>query len=145
MELKQILVVAGEPELFKIIRANNKGIVAEGIISKKTKQIFTFQRVNSLEDIAIYTENGETPLKEVFKIMYNSLNKQKAIDHKSSPEKLKEFFDKVFPNYDKQKFLDGAMKKVVKWYNMLIEANSMEELLAEKEPQQQIENSNEKE
>ena len=139
MDLKKIITVSGEPELFMLVNSNPKGIIVEGIESQKRKQIFSYQRINSLEDIAIYTQTGEVPLKEVFVRMYKYLEGQKAIDSKSTKDQLTEFFDKFFPEYDKERFLDGAMKKVVKWYNMLIAKGLVDD--KEPEAEEQTENN----
>lgn len=138
MDLKKIITVSGESELFMLINSNPKGIIVEGIESQKRKQIFSYQRINSLEDIAIYTQTGEVPLRDVFVRMYKHLEGKKAIDHKSPKDQLTEFFDKFFPEYDKERFLDGAMKKVVKWYNMLLDKG----LVDDKEPENQEQTEN---
>ena len=141
MDLKKIITVSGEPELFLLINSNPKGIIVEGIESQKRKQIYSYQRINSLEDIAIYTQTGEVPLKEIFVRMYKHLEGQKAIDSQSTKDQLAEFFESFFPEYDKERFLDGAMKKVVKWYNMLVAKGLVDD--KEPETEEQIENKTE--
>lgn len=76
-------------------------------------------RITTLADISIYTEEGETKLKEVFLKMKEVLGDADAPGSKSSPEELKAFFGKALPDYDRDRFYVSHMKKVVDWYNLL--------------------------
>ena len=54
----------------------------------------------------------------------------KAVAKNSSS--LHEFFDKVLPNYDRDRVYDTDIKKVISWYNLLVEAG-FEKFVEEKE------------
>ena len=45
----------------------------------------------------------------------------KAISHKESGEKLASFFAEVLPNYDDERVYTSNIKKVIQWFNLLIE------------------------
>ncbi len=121
MDLKKILTVSGKPDLFEVISNTAKGIIVESIVTKKRTQVFAHQRVNSLEDIAVYTEDGEIPLKEVFVKIYKKENGGQAISHSADAAEIKKYFEEFFPEYDREKVKFSAMKRILKWYNMLNE------------------------
>ena len=94
-------------------------MIAESFITGRRSVFGPQARVSSLSDISIYTDNGETPLKEVFLKMKEELGDNEAPEPKSEASVLKAFFDKVLPGYDEDRFYTSHMKKVVGWYNML--------------------------
>lgn len=66
----------------------------------------------------------EIPLKDVFtKIKENEDGGKIADEHKSNNKKLFSFFETVLPTYDKEKVYASDIKKIVNWYNLLIENN----------------------
>jgi len=121
MELKKILSVSGQPDLFKIIKNTNKGIIVESILTQKRTQVFAHQRINSLGDIAVYTNDGEISLTEVFQKIYKKEEGKNAISHKEDTQKIKDYFDDFFPEYDRDRVKLSDMKRILKWYNTLNE------------------------
>ena len=85
--------------------------------------VFNTERVVSLGDISIYTDDdSEIKLSEVFENIKKEY-KGKAVD--ISPKKASEadivaFFEKILPNYDRDRVRVNDMRKVLAWYNMLI-------------------------
>ena len=67
MDLKEILSISGHSGLYKYISQARNGIIVEGIEDKKRMNAFAHYKVSSLNDIAIFTDEGEVPLKKVFK------------------------------------------------------------------------------
>ena len=145
MDLKKILTVAGQPDLFEIIKNTNRGIIVESIITKKRTQVFANQRVNTLEDIAVFTIDGEIPLKEVFLKFYKALDGKPTISHKSDPGEIKNFFEEYFPEYDKDRVKFSDMKKILKWYNMLLEHGYIDDKEEEDEKKDTEKEENNKE
>ena len=76
-------------------------------------------RITTLEDIAIYTDEGEFKLKEVFLSINKALEGKEAPTSKSSEAEIKALFDKAVPNYDSERFYFSHMKKILDWYNEL--------------------------
>lgn len=132
MDLKKIITISGQPDLFELVSNTHKGIIVESILTKKRQQAFASQRVNSLEDIAVFTEDGEITLSEVFVKMYKYTEGKQAPDHKSSGAEIKTFFEDFFPEYDKDRVKFSAMKRILKWYNMLNEHGFIDDKPAEK-------------
>ena len=83
-------------------------------------------KITTMEDISIYTGDGETKLRVVFEKMRDALSSEAAPTSKASADELKEFFGKVLPDYDRDRFYVSHMKKVVDWYNILRQYASLD-------------------
>jgi hypothetical protein len=118
-EFKEILAISGYSGLFKYISQGRNGIIVEGIEDKKRMNAYAHYKVSSLDDIAIFTDSEEVPLKKVFKIINDTLNGGQALDPKSDKSDLIDFFKKIVPNYNKEKVYVSDIKKVISWYNIL--------------------------
>lgn len=125
-DLQQILSVTGEPGLFRYVSQARNGMIAESIVTGRRMVFGPHAKVSSLSDISIYTEDGETPLKDVLLKMREVLGEDSAPDQKSDTKVLKEFFDKALPGYDGDRFYPSHMKKVVNWYNLLRQYASLD-------------------
>lgn len=123
MNLKEIMAIAGKPGLYKMIAQAKNGIVVESIIDQKRLQAFTHDKVSTLEEISIYTESGDKPLKEVLQVMFEKLDGKPAPDNKADANKTKQFFGEMLPDYDKERVYVSHMQKIISWYNLLLEHN----------------------
>ncbi len=119
MNLKDILSISGQSGLFKYISQGRQGIIVESFEDKKRTCVYTTQKVTTLEDISIYSDDKEVPLADVFKTIFDREKGGETINHKSSPEELKKYMTEILPNYDKEKVYVSDIKKVVQWYNLL--------------------------
>jgi len=122
--LNKILAIAGKPGLYKFVSKGNKMIIIETIDNyKKRMPAHSTDRIVALSDVSIYTDDDkEIPLSKVFeniKSIYNS--KPVELHHKkATQEEIEDFFIKVLPNYDKDRVHSADMRKVLSWYNILI-------------------------
>jgi hypothetical protein len=117
--LKGILSVSGQSGLFKLVAESKNNIIVESLETHKRIPVHSTAKVSALEDIAIYTENGDVPLKDVFKSISQKENGGAAISPKASDYELKAYFEKVVPEYDKDRVYISDIKKVLSWYNAL--------------------------
>jgi hypothetical protein len=124
--LQKILSIAGQPGLFRFVAQAKAGVVAESIVNGKRNMFGMNARLTSLADISIYTVEEEMPLIKVLEKMKEHLGQDNAPEAKSKPEILKSFFDNVIPNYDQDRFYVSHMKKVVEWYNLLKQHESLD-------------------
>lgn len=122
MEFSKIISVAGKPGLFQVISQSKNAIIAESLSDKKRLAINATQNVSLLENIAIYTYEEDIPLLDVFKAISEKTEGKKAISHKESGNKLASFFTEVLPNYDDERVYTSNIKKVIQWFNLLIES-----------------------
>ncbi len=118
-DLTKILSISGQSGLFNYISQARTGAIVESLADKKRSCFGMNSRITTLADISIYTDEGETKLKEVFLKMKAVLGDADAPTSKSAPEELKTFFEKALPDYDRNRFYVSHMKKVVDWYNAL--------------------------
>ncbi|MCQ2607314.1 MAG: DUF5606 domain-containing protein [Bacteroidales bacterium] len=118
--LKDILSISGQSGLFKLVAQSSRSIIVESLETGKKIPVYFSSKVSALEDIAIYTEDEEVPLAEIFEKIYKMENKgQTSISSKSTNEDIKDYFGDVLPNYDKERVYVSDMKKVLNWYNIL--------------------------
>jgi hypothetical protein len=117
--LKGILSVSGQSGLFKMVAESKNNIIVESLETLKRMPVHSTSKVSALEDIAIYTENGDVPLKDIFKLISDKENGGQALSPKSSVNELKAYFEKIVPDYDKDRVYISDIKKVLLWYNTL--------------------------
>jgi hypothetical protein len=121
MTLKDILVISGQSGLFKYVSQGRNNVIVENLSDHKRTTIPATAKISMLEDIAIFTENDDVPLREVFKKIQTKENGGVAIPHKSPDAELKKYFAGVLPEYDRERVYLSDIRKVVMWYNLLHE------------------------
>lgn len=121
MEFSKIISVSGKPGLFQVVSQSKNAIIVESLVDKKRVAVNSTQNVSLLENIAIYTYEEDMPLIDVFKAMSEKTEGKKAISHKESSNKLVSFFGEVLPNFDDERVYTSNIKKVIQWFNLLIE------------------------
>jgi len=124
--LKGILAISGHPGLYKMISESKNSIIVESLDSGKRMPAYSTSKISALEDIAIYTENEDVPLQDVFKAVYEKEDGGEAMSHKSSANELKTYFEEVLPEYDKDRVYVSDIKKVLQWYNILHEKEMLD-------------------
>ena len=122
MTLEKLIVVSGKPGIFKISNQTKAGLLVEDIIENKKFPINNIQNVSSLNDIAIYTYEEEVPLRNVFKSIFDKEDGKKTINHKESKNVLTNFFGEILPDYDVDRVYPSNIKKIIQWYNLLVDA-----------------------
>ncbi len=135
MDLSEILAIAGKPGLFKLLTQTSKGVVIESLVDRKKQTVFAHERISSLEEISIYTSEEDMPLKEVFKAIFKLTEGGKAISHKGSGAELRAFMEEAVPNFDDERVYTSDIKKMIQWYNILLDAGLM--VWDEKEDEQE--------
>ena len=122
MGLEKILSVAGKPGLYKLITQTRTGFVAESLLDGKKISVGLRSNVSVLSEIAIYTLDEELPLRDVFlKIQEKENGEKTSVSHKDEKIKLEEYFFEVLPNYDEDRVYTSDIKKIIQWYNLLVE------------------------
>lgn len=122
--LETILAIAGKPGLYRLVNRGNRSLIVETIDkAKKRMPAFGTDRIISLADIAMYTDSEEVPLRQVLKNMLKKEGGKKAsIDvKKASKEELAAYVGEVLPNFDRDRVFPSDMKKLVQWYDILVE------------------------
>ena len=122
MEFSKIISVTGKTGLFQVISQSKSSIIVESLTDSKRLAINSTQNVSLLENIAIYTYEEDVPLLEIFKAMFEKTVGKEALSHKESGKKLAAFFAEVLPNYDDERVYTSNIKKVIQWFNLLVNA-----------------------
>jgi len=124
MGLEKILSVAGKPGLYKLVTQTRSGFVAESLLDGKKISVGLRSNVSVLSEIAIYTLDEELPLRKVFlNIQVKEKGAKTSISHKAEKIKLEEYFFEVLPNYDEDRVYASDIKKIIQWYNILVDKN----------------------
>ena len=133
MELKDILAVSGQSGLFKFVAQSPGGVIVESLIDQKRTLFPSNARVSSLTEIAIFTATEDLPLAKVLEKIYAHTGGKETISRNSTPEQMKEFFGEVLPDYDRDRVHVSDIKKVISWFNILVEAGMTEFKLPDEE------------
>lgn len=126
MELADILAISGQPGLYKYIARSLNGVIVESLTDGRRINASGTSRVSAMTDIAIFTEDEDLPLAEVFTSIYKLCDGKKTISHKEPIEKIETIFGQAVPNYDRNRVHASDMKKIISWYNILIECGMTE-------------------
>ena len=97
--IKNILCISGKPGLFKLVSQGKNMLIVESLTTKKRTPAYSHDKIVSLGDIAIYTDEDAS---------------------------LEKFFGEILPNYDRERVYNTDIKKVISWYNSLIDAGYTE-------------------
>ncbi len=140
--METILSIAGKPGLYRMVSRGNNSLIVETIDSKKRRvPTFATDRITSLGDIAMYTEDEDVELWKVLKAVgEKEESKKSSLDYrKCSADELHEYFASVLPSYDRDRVHDSDMKKLIQWYNILVENGytDFEDLLSAKKEEKE--------
>ena len=122
--LNTILAVSGNPGLYKLLsQAKNMLIVETLDAEKKRVPVYAKDKVISLGDVAMYTDADEVALGDVLEAIREKENGGKVqLDYrKASADELHAFMAEVLPNYDRDRVHASDIKKLIQWYNILVE------------------------
>ena len=119
-----ILAIAGKPGLYKLVSRGKNNLIVEALDATHRRQpAFATDRITSLGDIAMFTETDDVPLMTVLDNMKNVEGGKKASinEKKASGKELQDYFTKVLPEWDRDRVQNSHIKKLITWYNILIE------------------------
>lgn len=122
MQLEKIISISGKPGLFKLVSQLRNGFIIEDVTTKKKVSIGNSSQVSLLDNIAMFTQDKEVPLFEVFENIAKDNEYKETIPHKSTDAELKDFMEKALPSYDTERVYASDMKKLAQWYNILHKA-----------------------
>lgn len=127
MDLKDFIAISGQPGLYKLVNQGKNLLIAENLETGQRIPVHASSHVSSMEEIAVFTESEDKPLKEVFYEIFRIAEGKPALDpRKSTSEEIREYFGTVLPSYDRSKVYVSDMKKVLTWYNILLRSGKVE-------------------
>ncbi len=119
-----ILAISGKPGLYKLVTNGKNNLIVEALDATHRRQpAFATDRITSLNDIAMFTDDEDVALTTVLDNMKTlEKGKKASIDvKKASGDELREYFAKILPNFDRDRVHNSDIKKLIQWYNILIE------------------------
>lgn len=122
--METILSISGKPGLYRLVSRGNNNLIVESITAPKRRMpAFASDRITSLGDIAMFTDDEDVALWQVLKNLGEKEQSQKSsLDYKKcSADELHAYFAEVLPEYDRDRVHDSDIKKLIQWYNLLIE------------------------
>lgn len=120
MSLEKIVSIPGMSGLYKVIaQMRNGGYVVESLADQKRLPIDAMHRVSKLEDISVYTVEGDIPLREVFLKMKEHDAEASKVSPKSDGAELRTTFKKIVPNFDEERVHISDIRKMLNWYGLL--------------------------
>ena len=122
--LKIIVSIAGKPGLYKIVNSGKNMLIVETIDNEKKRvPAYAHDRIISLGDISMYTDAEDVPLVEIMQKVYEVCEgKQCSINYKkASKNQLFDFFAQILPNFDRDRVHTSDIKKLIQWYNILVD------------------------
>ena len=119
-----ILAIAGKPGLYKLVTRGKNNLIVEALDATHRRQpAFATDRITSLRQIDMFTETDDVPLMTVLDNMKTLEGGKKASinEKKASGKELQDYFTKVLPEWDRDRVQNTHIKKLITWYNILIE------------------------
>jgi hypothetical protein len=133
MELDKIIAISGRPGLFEVQIQTRSGFVGHSLVDGKRISASIRDQVSLLSEINIYGLQAEVPLADIFqKILKKENGAICSVKPKAPATDLEAFFFEVFQDYDEDRVYPSDIKKIIQWYNILVEKGL---LVAEKEPE----------
>ena len=121
MDLTNILVISGKPDLSELVSQTKGGAIVKNLVTGQKYPI------SSLGEIRIFTESDERPLEDVLQAIYKHLDgKPTAFEPKKAESKeLFGLLEAVLPDYDRERVHASDAKKLFAWYNILLASNKI--------------------
>ncbi len=124
MELDKIIAISGRPGLFEVKVQTRTGFVAHSLVDGKRITASGRDQVSLLSEINIFGLQTEVPLGEVFQMIFKKEEGQKcSVKPKAPASDLEAYFFEVFQDYDEDRVYPSDIKKIIQWYNILIDNN----------------------
>ena len=122
--MKNVLAITGKPGLFKLVSRGNNMLIVESLLDGKRMPTYARDKIVSLADVSMFTTGDDIALSEVLtKVGEKEGLKPASIDEKKADNAaLRAWFTEVLPNWDEDRVYPSDIRKLIQWYNVLINA-----------------------
>lgn len=121
--IKRIVSIAGKPGLFKLVSQGKNMLIVESLATGKRMPAYAHDKVISLADVAIYTNDEDMPLADVLeKVAARAEGKPIDVKAFADDAAIRAYFGEILPEFDKERVYTTDIKKLFSWYNQLIAA-----------------------
>lgn len=133
--LKEILAITGKPGLYKLLTRGNNMLIVESLVDGKRMPTYARDKIVALSDVSMFTNADDVSLSEV---LTNAGKKEglKPVSmdpKKASNAELQAWFDEVLPDWDRDRVYPSDIRKLIQWYNILINAGITDFRIEEEE------------
>lgn len=139
--LSEILNISGKPGLYLLLTGGKGALIVESLdAEKKRLPIHRTDKVVSLGDISIFTDEEEMPLRKVFQLIEEKYGKDQVLTvdlKKASNQELLDFMAGVVADFDRERVYPSHVKKIISWYNILVQSKQND--FSEPEEPQEVE------
>jgi hypothetical protein len=126
MDYREIVAVTGMGGLYQLLTSKNDGAIVRALADGKT--VFVSARkhqLTPLESIEIYTTGENVRLHNVLQQMQEQEGTTPLPDTKDV-KAIQAYFSTVFPQYDESRVYASDLKKMVRWYSLLKDAELLD-------------------
>jgi hypothetical protein len=97
-------------------------MIIESLVEKKRIPAYAKDKVISLGDIAVYTNETEIPLYKVLNgVKAKEGGEKVTLDlSRANPEELRAYLAEVLPEFDRERVYPTDIKRLLNWYNLLL-------------------------
>lgn len=124
--LSEILNISGKPGLYLLLTGGKGSLIVESLDEEKKRlPIHRTDKVVSLGDISIFTDEEEMPLRKVFQLIEEKYGKDQMLDidiKKAANQELLDFMAGVVEDFDRERVYPSHVKKIISWYNILVQS-----------------------
>ena len=121
---QNILAISGKPGLYLMVARGTSTLIVETLDAQKHRfNVSARDRITSLNDVSIYTDDEDVKLMQVFESMKSHEGgKPVALDvKKATKAQLSDYVAQVLPNFDRDRVYPNDMRKLITWYNILVQ------------------------
>lgn len=122
--LKNILAITGKPGLYKLVSRGNNMLIVESLVDGKRMPTYARDKIVSLADVSMFTTGDDIALNKVLESLRDKENSQVCTMNlkDASTDALRDFFAEVLPDFDRDRVYPSDIRKLIQWYNILINA-----------------------
>ena len=133
--MKNILAITGKPGLFKLVSRGNNMLIVESLLDGKRMPTYARDKIVSLADVSMFTTGDDIALSEVLTKVgeKEGLNPASIDAKKADNNALRAWFTEVLPNWDEDRVYPSDIRKLIQWYNVLVNAG-ITDFSVEEEP-----------
>src|SRR5574344_1848580 len=120
---KNILAISGNPGLYLLVSRGRATLIVETVDEQKKRLSVSIRdKITSLNDISIFTDDEDVLLTTVLESIKKKMEGKpvEMITKKASKKELIDFLASVLPNFDRDRVYPNDIRKIINWYNILI-------------------------
>lgn len=122
---KKIVAISGKPGLYRVLSQGKNMLIVESLTDGKRMPAHSTDKVIVLNDISMFTQSEDKPLREILEALKAKENGAKAsIDPKTDAKALRSYFEEIVPDFDHERVYPSDIKKLIQWYNLLVETGN---------------------